>query len=47
MEANKWYDARGVWLGLATVDPNGIPFILYTIFNHNFSLCVLSLMFNG
>lgn len=36
MEANKWYDARGIWLGLTTIDPNRIPFIFYTIFNHNF-----------
>jgi len=47
MEANKWYDARGIWLGLTTIDPNRIPFIFYIIFNHNFLLCVLALMFNG
>jgi hypothetical protein len=33
MEANKWYDARGIRSCLTIIDPDGIPFILYTIFN--------------
>jgi beta-fructofuranosidase len=30
MEPDQLYDARGVWSGSATIDPDGIPFVLYT-----------------
>jgi beta-fructofuranosidase len=30
MKPDQWYDVNGVWSGSATIDPDGIPFILYT-----------------
>jgi beta-fructofuranosidase len=30
LEPDQWYDAMGVWSGSATIDNDGIPFILYT-----------------
>jgi beta-fructofuranosidase len=30
LEPDQWYDAMGAWSGSATMDPNGVPFILYT-----------------
>jgi beta-fructofuranosidase len=30
LEPDQWYDANGAWSGSATMDPNGVPFILYT-----------------
>jgi hypothetical protein len=30
LKPDQWYDVMGVWSGSATIDPDGIPFILYT-----------------
>jgi hypothetical protein len=44
LEPDQWYDAMGVWSGSATIDNDGIPFILYTgKLKANFYSCFLFL----